>query len=146
MGDRKVFVIYVAHRCVMDRGTMCSTNGFIRKTPVHSNVKPPGDVHDISDNSSKYIDFVAAFPRITETNLGKVTLLAKPLYIDTGEAVPVASPCRPLHGDEKKAMEAKLPKLENEGIIERCESEWASPIHSVEKLDGSWRVCGDFRL
>ena len=77
MGDRKVFVIYFAHRCVMDRGTMCSTNRFIRKTPVHSNVKPPGDVHDISDNSSKYIDFVAAFPRITETNLEKSDFAGK---------------------------------------------------------------------
>ena len=67
-------------------------------------MKPSGDVHHISDNSANYIDLLAAFPSVTETNLGKVTALAKPLYIDTGEAVPVVSPCRPLHGDKKKAI------------------------------------------
>ena len=77
--------------------------------------------------------------------MGRVPALAKPLYIDTGETVPVASPCRPLHGDKKKAIEAELLKWENEGIIERCKFEWASPIHAVKKPDGSWRVCGDFR-
>ena len=57
------------------------------------------------------------------------------MYIDTGEAVPVASPCRPLHGDKKKAIEAELLKRENERRIERCESEWASQIHAVKKPD-----------
>ena len=36
----------------------------------------------------------------------------------------------------------------DEGIIVPAIGEitWASPIHSVRKADGSWRVCGDFRL
>ena len=64
-------MIDAAHKCLRDRDTFCSTNGSIRKTPVHSIMKPSGDVHHISDNSANYIDLVAAFPRITETNLGK---------------------------------------------------------------------------
>ena len=71
-------------------------------TPVHSIIKPSGDVHHISDNSANYIDLVAAFPRITETSLGKVTALAKPLYIDTGEAVPVASPLPTIEWRQKE--------------------------------------------
>ena len=78
--------------------------------------------------------------------MGKVTVLAKPLHFDTGEAIPVASRCRPLHGDKKPAVEAEILKWEAEGIIERCESEWASSVHAVMKPDGSWRVYGDFRL
>ena len=53
--------------------------------------------------------------------MGRVTVLAKPLHIDTWDAIPVASSCRPLHGDKK------------------------SPVPAVMKPDGSWRVCGDFR-
>ena len=51
-----------------------------------------------------------------------------------------------MHGDKKAAIESELCKWEEEGIIVRCESEWASPIHAVKKADGvTWRVCGDFR-
>ena len=71
-------------------------------------MKPSGDVHHISDNSKNYIDFVAAFPRITETNIGESDCTGKAIVY--GEAVPVASPCRPLHGDKKKAIEAELLK------------------------------------
>ena len=42
-------------------------------------------------------------------------------------------------------MEAQLRQWEAEHVIERCESNWAYPIHAVKKWDGSWRVCGDFR-
>ena len=46
---------------------------------------------------------------------------------------------------QKIAIEQELRKWEAEGIIERCDSEWASPVHAVKKPDGSWSVCGDFR-
>ena len=46
---------------------------------------------------------------------------------------------------QKIAIEQELRKWEAEGIIERCDSEWASPVHAVHKPDGSWRVCRDFR-
>ncbi len=31
------------------------------------------------------------------------------------------------------------------GILERAESQWASPLHLEMKPDGTWRVCSDFR-
>ena len=33
---------------------------------------------------------------------------------------------------------------ERDHIIQRCESNWASPIHAVKKSDGSWRICANF--
>ena len=144
-GDGKAFVIDVAHRCLRDRDTFCISNGQLRKSAVHSIMKPRWDMYNIEDSPTRFHRLLLEYPDISETDMGKVSVMAKPLHIDTGNAVPVASRCRNLHGDKKVAVEAELLKWEKEGIIVRCESEWASPIHAVKKTDGTWRVCGDFR-
>ena len=110
---------------------------------MYSLTKLSGDLHHIADN--QYGELLSKYPEITQTDMGQVITLAKPLHIDTGDATPVASRCRPLYGEKKTAVEAELLKWEAEGIISRSDSEWASPIHSVKKPDGTWRVCGDFR-
>ncbi|KAF7272733.1 hypothetical protein GWI33_014511, partial [Rhynchophorus ferrugineus] len=44
-----------------------------------------------------------------------------------------------------KSFETKnKKKLEREGIIRQSSSSWSG--HMVEKTDGSWRICGDYRL
>ena len=57
---------------------------------------------------------------------------------------PVFAKARRLSPDKlvqaKKAFQSML----ESGIVRRSDSAWSSPLHLVEKEDGSWRPCGDF--
>ena len=46
----------------------------------------------------------------------------------------------------REAVERELGRLESEGVIEPVpHSEWASPVVTVVKEDGSLRLCGDYK-
>ncbi len=45
----------------------------------------------------------------------------------------------------RENVRKELENLESQGIIERCKSNWASPLVPVKKPDGNIRLCVDYR-
>ncbi len=65
--------------------------------------------------------------------------------IDTTCTRPVSSRYRRLPPEKLEAAKREFAELEAQGIIEKSNSQWSSPLHMVEKPDGTWRCCGDYR-
>jgi hypothetical protein len=65
--------------------------------------------------------------------------------IDTGDSTPIASPPYRLTPGKRQILQVEINAMLEAGIIEECESAWASPAVLVPKPDGSIRVCVDYR-
>lgn len=59
----------------------------------------------------------------------------KPVYEHNGR-IPII---------QESLLNKEINKLEERGIIEKCESKWSSRIVPVQKNDGSIRLCIDYR-
>ncbi|GBN53436.1 Retrovirus-related Pol polyprotein from transposon 297 [Araneus ventricosus] len=52
---------------------------------------------------------------------------------------------RLLNPEKLKFLKQEFRTLKEQGILRPSQSDFASPIHFVEKPNGDWRICGDFR-
>lgn len=71
-------------------------------------------------------------------NKTKVTLQLKP------DAKPVFRPKRPVAYDATPLVEAELDRLLELGVSPVSYSDWAAPIVTIKKPNGSIRMCADF--
>ena len=58
---------------------------------------------------------------------------------------PVFAKPRRLAAEKLLAAQAEFDKMLKLGVCRPSKSSWASPLHMVRKVDGSWRCCGDYR-
>ena len=63
------------------------------------------------------------------------------------DAQPIFLKARPVPYALKEIVEQELQRSEEEGIIYKVsQSDWAAPVVSVLKKDGTLRVCGDYKM
>ncbi|UYV72093.1 hypothetical protein LAZ67_9001794 [Cordylochernes scorpioides] len=66
-------------------------------------------------------------------------------HIDTGNTPPISVPPYRMNPAKKEILRTEIDRLLAEGIIEECESPYASPVVLVPKPDGGIRLCVDYR-
>ena len=65
--------------------------------------------------------------------------------IETGDAQPIKQLPRRLPNTLKPVVEGQVKEMLENEIIRPSQSPWASPIVLVQKKDGTWRFCVDYR-
>ncbi|XP_078581557.1 uncharacterized protein LOC144864980 [Branchiostoma floridae x Branchiostoma japonicum] len=96
----------------------------------------PGQRREIEDLLQEFSDVLQDRP-------GRTTLTQH--HIDTGDARPVRQRPYRVAQAHRETMRTELQKMEQMGVIEPSNSDWASPVVLVPKKDGSVRFCVDFR-
>ena len=75
---------------------------------------------------------------VGRTNMGIHKILLK-------DEKPIREPPRRIPLYKRQALEDEIKKLEQKGLIEKSTSPWSSQTVMVQKKDGSWRMCIDYR-
>ena len=79
----------------------------------------------------------------SEYDLGSTDIVQH--EINTKDNPPFRQPLRPQPRARLPVIDGLLQDMQSQGIIEPCQSEWASNIVLVTKKDGSIRFCVDYR-
>ena len=107
------------------------------------------DLKDSDLTESQKLEFLAFLGKNRDVFAKDVSELGRcDLYqykIDTGDAPPVRQRFYRTSPAMKKEISRQIDDLEKHGLIEKCESDWTSPIVMVKKKDNTRRFAGDYR-
>ena len=63
----------------------------------------------------------------------------------TGDATPIAQTPYRTDPKNREFLKKKIIKMEEQGIVQKSSSPWASPVVIVDKKGGDKRICIDYR-
>ena len=88
-------------------------------------------------------DLISEFHDVLSTKPGKTDLIEHDIVTSTAKLIKLP-PYRVSQAYQMMVMQ-EIKEMLSQGIIEPSVSEWASPIVPILKIDGSLRLCVDYR-
>jgi hypothetical protein len=122
---------------------------YLAQAEVFTGDKPKSDLHlgpleyhqqtQFQKLLKDYVDICAQ----SQTQIGRTNIIKH--RIITQDAVPISQPpyrCNPKH---KQFLQEEVIRMEQQGLIKKSASPWASPVVIVDKKGGDKRLCVDYR-
>ena len=135
------------HNLIINCKEACVTDG---DTGITMSCQPAQQVMPISltlDNISAPINtLISKYPNIVKPLQFPIdTPKTIQHHIETTTERSIYFRPRQLPPNKLEAAKKEFAKMMEAGIIRPSNSDWASPLHMVEKPDKTWRPCGDYR-
>ncbi|GFS99736.1 hypothetical protein TNCV_1095541 [Trichonephila clavipes] len=138
LGEKRKLLIDLHNRKLIDGVTNLSIKGEV------ATIQENNDLSTVN-RASKYFNLLNSYPDLTKPNLvNRVVKHGEKHHIlTTGQ--PVYSKARQLTPDKLKLSTQEFQFMLDNDIIRPSKSQWTSPLHLVNKKDGTLRPCGDYR-
>lgn len=130
-------IVDLKKRRLVDEHTKLSTIAEITKTS--------SEKISTINNHSPFADLLREFIDITRPMPAADRKRTKVTHQITTNGRPVSERPRRLAPDKMIIAKEEFRQLMEQGICRPSDSNWASPLHLVKKVDGTWRPCGDYR-
>ena len=99
----------------------------------------------VLDRSCKYFQLLSEYPEVTGQAPIDAVRPCNVSHVIVTNGLPVVEPARRLNPKKLQAAKAEFKSLLDQGICRPSNSPWASTIHLENKVNETYRVCGDYR-
>lgn len=135
--ERFGLLIDIRNRRLIDNTTSLTTRGQVKCISTIG-------LSTISSDMP-FFELLKEFPDITKPCINDAPKKHGVTHCVVTKGPPVFAKARRLSPEKLAALKNEFKSLLDQGIIRPSDSPWASPIHLVQKSNGDFRVCGDFR-